>query len=406
MPDSVSLSIPSRAIYLDHAATTPVHPQVVDVMAAAMTETYGNPSSLHRAGKAARKRLEQARQTVADCLGAQPEEIHFTSGGTESDNLAILGVSRALRHRGRHLIVSAIEHSAILNPCQHLEQMEGFEVTYLNVDAEGFISTEALKEAIRPDTVLISIMHGNNEVGTLQDLASLGQIARQYGVAFHTDAVQTVGKVPINLSELPIDYLSASGHKLYGPKGVGLLFVRQDAPRPAPLALGGAQEQGFHPGTENLAGIVGLAEALRLCCESLDSESTRLRSLQESFLSQLEAALPDAWELNGPQDLSRRVPGNINLSFPPVEGEAMVLQLDLRHIAVSSGSACNSREIRPSKVILALGKTEAIARSTVRFSMGRETTEDSIQWVVQTLKTLVPRMTRATAGVPDAVISA
>lgn len=382
-------------IYLDHAATTPLDPLVLEAMLPYLQAQFGNPSSLHFWGREARKALETSRKSVANCLGCQPEEIHFTSGATEADNWAIFGVTEALKAKGRHLITTGIEHAAVANTCERLEA-QGWEVSWLPVDEEGFVVPETLKAAIRPDTVLASIIHGNNEIGTIQDIQTLGEILKAKNVLFHVDAVQTVGKLPFNLMTLPVDYLSLSGHKIYGPKGIGALYARNGAPVPAPMIVGGGQEDNLRSGTENLAGIVGLAKALEIATGSMAEETLRLRGLQEALIQAIQAIAPDA-VLNGPRDMNFRVPGNVHFSFPPGEGEALVLHLDLKGIAVSSGSACHSEAIEPSRIVKALGKSDAIARATVRFSLGRGNTEADIQRVAETLPGILKRLSRTKA---------
>ncbi len=377
-------------IYLDHAATTPVDPRVKAAMLPFWEGQYGNPSSLHSWGREARKALEAARSSVAQSLNAHPEEIVFTSGATEADNLAVIGVAQALQSKGRHLITTQIEHAAVDAPCASLET-QGWSITRLPVDTEGFVSPDALAAAIRPDTVLASIIHGNNEIGTIQPIETLGSILRERGVLLHVDAVQTLGKLPIDLAHCPVDYLSLSGHKLYGPKGVGALYIRSGSPLPLPSLWGGGQEQGLRPGTENLAGIVGLAKALEIATEQMATDTPRLAELQAQFIQAVLAAVPQA-VLNGPSDLRLRVPGNVHFSFPPVEGEALVLRLDLKGIAVSSGSACHSAVIEPSRIVKALGKSDEVARSTIRFSMGRSTTAAELDRVVNILPEILGKL--------------
>ena len=377
-------------IYLDHAATTPVDERVKAAMLPFLEAEFGNPSSLHHWGRQARKALEAARQSVAQSLHAQPSEIVFTSGATEADNLAVIGVAQALKDKGRHIITTGIEHAAVDSACKLLE-MQGWEVTRLPVDAEGFVSLEALESAIRPDTVLASIIHGNNEIGTIQPIEQLGAMLRERNVLFHVDAVQTVGKLPLDLSTLPVDYLSLSAHKIYGPKGVGALYIRKGAPLPLPLILGGGQEGDLRSGTENLAGIVGLAKALELAVELIPEETTRLRTLQAQFIEDVLHAAPTA-VLNGPADMNLRVPGNVHFSFPPVEGEALVLRLDLKGIAVSSGSACHSAVIEPSRIVKALGKSDDVARATVRFSFGHSTTVEDLKRVAAVLPDILQKL--------------
>lgn len=387
-------------VYLDHAATTPLDPRVLEEMRPYFTDCFGNPSSLHQYGKTAQKALLEAREKLASLLGAHPDEILYTSGGTESDNLAILGVTKALlnagKDRGRHILVSAIEHPAVLEPCRYLEE-SGWRITHLPVDTEGFIHPETLRQAIRPgETVLASIMHGNNEIGTVQNIAALGDILREYDILFHTDAVQTVGALPIDLSVLPVDYLSLSGHKFYAPKGIGALYVRRGACQPVPLLYGGGQESGLRSGTENLPAIVGLAEALSLCAGKMSTESTRLHELQRYFIDRVRHCMLSngiTAALNGPEDLNRRLPGNVNFSFPPFEGESLVLRLAFKGIAVSSGSACHSEKIEPSHVVLALGKSSEIARSTLRFSFGRTTTQEDLERTVSALSGILQKLT-------------
>ncbi|MGE0200923.1 MAG: cysteine desulfurase family protein [Candidatus Melainabacteria bacterium] len=365
-------------IYADHAATTPVDPLVLAAMQPYLTDDFGNPSSLYRRGKAARKALEAARQTLADCLNTPAETLTLTGSGTESDNLAILGVARTLANTSgrRHLIVSAIEHAAVLNAARHLEA-EGWTLTLLPVNTDGVVSLSDLDAALRPDTALVSVMAGNNEVGSLQPVEAIGALLRERGVLFHTDAVQVFGKLPLDLATLAVDYLSASAHKIYGPKGIGLLYCRPGAPAPTPLVFGGGQEQGLRSGTENVAAAVGFAEAARLAHTAMAEETPRLRRLQQQLMVAIEAQVPGA-VINGPHEVALRVPGNVHCSFPPGEGEALVLHLDLAGIAASSGSACHSAVIEPSRVLLAMGKSEAEARATVRFSLGKSNTEADI----------------------------
>jgi cysteine desulfurase len=392
------MTIQPDRLYLDHAATTPIDPAVAEAMAPFVSsgEQFGNPSSLHRWGKLARKAMGQARETLAECLNTTPEEWVFTSGGTEANNLAILGLAHTLAPKGKHIIVSAIEHSAVTNPAKYLQAM-GWEVTFLPVTADGVVELDTLQAACRPDTVLVSVMHGNNEVGSIQPIQAMGQLLQARGIAFHTDAVQTAGKLPINLADLAVDYLSISSHKLYGPKGGGALFVRASAPKPSPLLFGGGQEEKLRSGTENVATCVGLAEALRLCQDKLATETPRLRALQAQWLEQLPKAIPTA-VLNGPALAEHRVPGNLNFSFPPIEGEALVLNLDLKGIGVSSGSACHTGKIEPSHVVMALGRSVPEGRSTIRFSLGRASTQAHLTRVLDVLPAIVDRLTPKKAG--------
>lgn len=383
----------SPRIYLDHAATTPVDPLVLEAMLPYLQGQFGNPSSLHFWGREARKALEAARASIAENLGCQPEELYFTSGATEADNLAVIGVVEARKQQGRHLITTTIEHAAIATACESLES-KGWDISWLPVTEEGFVTPETLLAAIRPDTVLTSIIHGNNEIGTIQDIQALGELLKARHIPFHVDAVQTVGKLPFNLAALPVDYLSLSGHKIYGPKGIGALYVRNGAPLPAPLIVGGGQENNVRSGTENLAGIVGLAKALEIATEGMSRETKRLQHLQAQLIDTIQAIAPDAI-LNGPADVSKRVPGNVHFSFPPGEGEALVLHFDLKGIAVSSGSACHSEAIEPSRIVKALGKSEAIAKATIRFSLGKSSTEADIQRIAEVLPGILKRLSRS-----------
>jgi cysteine desulfurase len=372
-------------IYLDYAATSPLSPTALEAMLPFLTEHYGNPSSLHRPGVRGRKALNQAAETLAACLGADPERMILTSGGSEANNLAILG---SLAHLPpAHLITSAVEHSAVTNPCKELAR-RGWELTVLPVTKTGVVTPESLAAALRPNTKLVSMMHGNNEMGALNDLIALGTLCRERDVLFHTDAVQTAGKLPINLNAWPVDYLSLSAHKFYGPKGVGALLLGPNAPWPQPLMWGGTHQHGVRPGTENVAGGVGMAAALQECMDRMADVLPRTQALTQQLIEGIEAAIPHAL-LNGPRDLTQRVPGNVHFSFPGVEGEALVLQFDLKGIAVSSGSACHSGKIEPSHVILALGRTEQAAKSTVRFSLGCHTTAEDIARVLAVTPGLV-----------------
>lgn len=386
-------AVSHNRIYLDHAATTPMSPLVREAMLPYFDDSlgFGNPSSLHYWGRQARQALEASRASIAENLGAQPDEIIFTSGATEANNQAILGVCRTLEslHGKRHLISTRIEHSAVDNPCDYLES-QGWEVTKLPVDAEGFISLDDLKAAVRTDTAMVSIIHGNNEIGTVQPVESIGAYLREQHIPFHTDAVQTVGKLPFSLSTMPVDYLSLSGHKIYGPKGIGALYVCRSAPKPTALLMGGGQESSFRSGTENLAGIVGLAKALEIATSLIPQENERLWALQEQLIQSVLERIPGAI-LNGPANVRLRVPGNVNFSFPPAEGESLVLHLDLKGIAVSSGSACHSAVIEPSRIVKALGQSDAVARATVRLSLGRSTDIQAIHRVVSVLSETVAR---------------
>ena len=376
-----------RRVYLDHAATSPVRREVVEAMLPHFSETMGNASSLHMFGQRAKRALEEARQSVARALGAHPKEIYFTSGGTESNNLAIKGVARANSHRGRHLIISPIEHHAVLNTLHHLET-EGYQVTYLPVDDQGIVDLDALEHSIRDDTILISIMLANNEVGTIEPLSQIADIARRKGILLHTDAVQAVGKVPVDVDDLGVDLLSLTAHKLYGPKGTGALYVRHGT-RIAPLLHGGHQERTMRPGTENIPGIVGLATALDLACRDLDTESARLAALRDRLESGIRDRIQDV-RMNGHPEL--RLPNILNMSFARAEGESLLLALDTRGIAVSTGSACAAGSAEPSHVLQAMGVDSLLAQGSLRFSLGRDNDEDDIDYVLDALAEIVPRL--------------
>ncbi len=376
-----------KRVYLDHAATSPVRREVVEAMLPHFSETMGNASSLHMFGQRAKRALEEARQCVARALGAHPKEIYFTSGGTESNNLAIKGVARANGDRGRHLITSAIEHHAVLNALHHLET-QGYEVTYLLVDGQGIADLNALECSIRDDTILISIMLANNEVGTIEPLSQIADIARRKGILLHTDAVQAVGKVPVDVDDLGVDLLSLTAHKLYGPKGTGALYVRRGT-RIAPLLHGGHQERTMRPGTENIPGIVGLATALDLACHGLDSESARLAGLRNRLENGIRGRIQDV-HLNGHPE--SRLPNILNMSFARAEGESLLLALDTRGIAVSTGSACAAGSAEPSHVLRAMGVESLLAQGSLRFSLGRDNDEHDIDYVLDALAEIVHRL--------------
>lgn len=376
-----------RYIYLDHSATTPVRAEVIEAMLPYFTDHTGNASSLHQAGQRAKRALEESRDSVARALGADPKEIYFTSGGTESDNQAIVGVTRARSQRGRHLVTSTIEHHAVLNVCHWLES-QGYAVSYVPVDQHGLIDLQALQESLRPDTVLISIMLANNEIGTIEPLAEVVRLAHARGILVHTDAVQAVGKIPVRVDQLGVDLLSLAAHKFYGPKGVGALYVRQGTPI-EPLFYGGHQERALRPGTQNIPGIVGLATALRLAVEELPAESPRLAALRDRLQQGILARIPDV-RVNGHPTL--RLPNILNVSFADVEGESLLLALDLKGIAASTGSACAAGSTNPSHVLQAIGLERAWADGSLRLSLGWTTTEDDIAYTVQTLAEVVGRL--------------
>ena len=370
-----------RQIYLDHASTTPVRPEVVEAMAPYFTEHFGNPSSNYPWGQEASDAVAAARESLASLIGATPREIFFSSGGTESDNWALKGFARANATKGRHIITSAIEHHAVLHTCEALER-EGFEVTYLPVDEHGLVSVEDFKAAMRPDTILASIMFANNEIGTIEPIRELAAAAHEASVVFHTDAVQAFGHEPIDVNELGIDMLSASSHKIYGPKGVGLLYVRRGV-KLQNLLDGGQQERGRRGSTENVPGIVGFARAAELAAEEIVPERDRQLALRDHAIRRILEEIPSA-KLNGSWE--SRLANNVNFSFEFIEGEGMLLQLAARGICVSSGSACTSGSLDPSHVLLAIGLPHEIAHGSLRMTLGRDTTLADIDFAVDSLK--------------------
>lgn len=376
-----------REIYLDHAATTPLHPEVLQEICQFLETTFGNPSSIHFYGRAAKQQLELARKRVAALIGAQPQEIIFTSGGTEADNLAIIGVALANRAKGRHIITSAIEHHAVLDTCKALAR-NGFELTVLPVDGDGLVDPSDLKKAIRRDTILITIMHANNEIGTIEPVPEFGRIAREYGIVFHTDAVQTAGYIPLNVDALGVDLLSLSAHKIYGPKGAGALYLR-DGVELSPLIHGGSQEKKYRPGTENLPGIVGLGKAAEVMARDLTRMSARYKLLCDRLIRGIQKRLPDA-KLNGHPD--RRLPHNANFSFRGIKGECLLVGLDQQGIAVSAGAACSSGESQMSHVLKAIGLTPEVGAGTIRMTVGRSNTAEDIDYVLDVLVDLVGRL--------------
>lgn len=373
-------------VYLDHGATTPVDPQVIAAMSPYFTQECGNASSLHSWGRKAEKALEDARKQVADSMNASPEEIVFTSGGSESDNLAIKGLAHAKENRGGHIITSQIEHPAVLETCRELEQA-GYGLTYLGVDREGFVDTSKLKEAFRDDTFLVSIMHANNEIGTLQDITGLGKVCRDQGVIFHTDAVQSYTKAGFDVVESDIGMASFSAHKIHGPKGVGALYVRKDIQgKLAKQISGGHHEHDLRAGTENVAGAVGFAKAASMANEGHRKHMTKLRDHLINGLLEI----PDA-QLNGPTG-ERRVCNNANISFKHIEGESILMKLDAKGIAVSTGSACSSKSLMPSHVLTAIGKKPEESHGSIRFSHGRDNTQEEIDYVIESTKQAVAEL--------------
>ena len=374
-------------IYLDHASTTPVREEVLTAMLPYFCERFGNPSSLYPLGQEASDAVEAARGTLAHVLNAQPREIFFTSGGTESDNWAIKGFARAHASKGKHIITTAIEHHAVLHACEALER-EGFTVTYLPVDEYGLVSAAAFEAAIQPDTILASVMFANNEIGTIEPISELAQIAHAAGVVFHTDAVQAFCHEPIDVEELGVDMLSASSHKIYGPKGVGLLYVRRGI-KLQNLLDGGQQEHGKRGSTENVAGIVGFAEAARLAQTDLVSEHARQLALRDHAIKRILAEIPSA-KLNGSWE--HRLANNVNFSFEFIEGEGMLLQLAAQGICASSGSACTSGSLDPSHVLLAIGLPHEIAHGSLRMTIGRSTSQANIDQAIDALKAILTNL--------------
>lgn len=374
-------------IYFDHAATTPVDPRVLEKMLPYFSENFGNPNSQHAYGRRAAAAVDEARDTIASVLGAKPSEIYFTSGGTESDNWAIRGAAHACASRGRHLIVSAVEHPAMISTAKEL-QKEGFEVTFVPVDEFGRVDMDKLGAAIRPDTTFIGVMTANNEIGTLQPVGEISALARERGILFFTDAVQAAGALPLNVNSPAVDMLSFSGHKFYGPKGVGVLYIRSGV-RVGKIITGGHQERTMRGGTTNVPAIVGLAEAFRLANEELERNNAHISALRDRFIGRVLREIPYV-KLNGhPRD---RLPNNANFSFRYIEGESLLFSLDLAGIAVSSGSACSSGSLEPSHVLLATGLPEGLAHGSIRFSFGKENTAEEIDYAVDKLKEIVLRL--------------
>jgi cysteine desulfurase len=382
------------AIYLDYAATTPLDPRVLEAMMPYLTEKFGNPNSIHAFGREARKAVDEAREKIAALLNCRPSELVFTSGGTESDNLALRGVAAAYRQKGNHIVTTAIEHHAVLHTCRALQD-EGFEVTYLPVDEHGLVAPEQVAEAITDRTILVSIMHANNEIGTMEPLADIVRAVKEKrpDVLVHTDAVQTVGHIPVDVEALGVDLLSFAAHKFYGPKGVGGLFVRRGV-KLVPQLTGGGQERNRRSGTENVAGIVGMARALEIAVAEMPREIPRLQTLRDELINGVLAQIPDS-RLNGHP--TQRLPHNANFSFLGVEGEALLLQLDLHGIAASSGSACTSGSLEPSHVLLALGLSREWALGSLRLTLGRFTTCQHLERVLAVLPSIVEKLRALTS---------
>ncbi|MDO9572664.1 MAG: cysteine desulfurase NifS [Candidatus Omnitrophota bacterium] len=376
-----------KKVYLDYAATTPTDPEVVSAMQPYFFEKFGNPSSLHAYGQEAKKAVEDSRESLAGFINALPEEIIFTSGGTESDNYALFGAAYALEKKGNHIITSVIEHHAISEPAKLLEK-KGFKVTYLKVDKDGLVSCDDLKKAITDKTILISVMQANNEIGTLQPITQLGKIAREKGIYFHTDAVQTVGHIPIDVNQLNVDMLSLSAHKFYGPKGVGALYVRKGI-RIDTFLRGGDQERGRRASTLNTTGIVGLGKAVELCQKQMGVEIKFQSSLRDRLIKEIPAMIPEV-RLNGHP--AKRLPNNVNFSIKYIEGESMLLSLDMFGIACSTGSACTSSSLEPSHVLLAIGLDHETAHGSLRITLGRWTKEKDIDYLLEKLPQVVQKL--------------
>jgi len=376
-----------RRVYLDNNATTPVHPEVLEAMMPFFKDQFGNASSIHWAGREVKKYLDEARERVAALMNAAPEEVIFTGCGTESDNMAIKGVALTLQEKGRHIITTRVEHHAVLHTCQFLERT-GYEVTYLPVDSFGLIDLDELRRSIKPQTVLITIMFANNETGTIFPVQEIGEIAREKGVIFHTDAVQAVGKIPIDLQKLPVDILSLSGHKLNTPKGIGAQFIRRGT-KMSSLIHGGAQERNRRAGTENIPYIIGLGKACEIAQRDFHKRHDHLLGLRDRLHQGIVQRIPHV-ELNGHP--TKRLPNTLNMSFLYVEGESLLLNLDLEGIAVSSGSACTSGSLEPSHVLLAMGKSPIAAQSAIRFSLGLTNTGEDVEYVLEVLPAIIKRL--------------
>ncbi len=376
-----------RNVYMDHSATTPVREEVLEAMLPFFKESYGNPSSAHAAGRTVRRAVEEAREKTALALGAEPTEIYFTAGGTESNNITLRGAAKK-RGRPGHIITSCIEHHAVLDVCSELAR-EGHRVTFLPVDRHGRVNVDQLSEAIAPDTFMISIMAANNEIGTLQPLSAIGEVAREHKILFHTDAVQMVGQLPIDLNKIHVDFMSLSAHKFNGPKGVGALYMRKGS-KVTPLYCGGGQERKLRPGTENVPGIVGLSRALELAVAEIGDKRERLETMRSKMIAGLLAISETI--LNGHPE--ERLPNNINVSFKHIEGEAVLLSLDLEGIAASSGSACSSGSLEPSHVLSAIGLDHPTAHGSIRFSLGRGNTQDDVDYLLEVVPRVVDKLRR------------
>ena len=376
-----------KLIYLDNAATTALKPEVFEAMKPFFLENYSNPNSIYTFAQQSKKAVDEARETIAALIGAKPNEIYFTAGGSESDNWAIKGCAEAFASKGKHMITTQIEHHAVLHTCEYLEK-KGVEVTYLDVDADGMISLEQLEQAIRPDTFLISIMFANNEIGTIEPVREIGAIAKKHGVLFHTDAVQAFGHVPVQVDELNIDMLSASAHKFHGPKGVGFFYMRNSVKLGAYLH-GGAQERSRRAGTSNVPGIIGMAKAAQLAVDGMEEHSKKIAAVRDHLIERVLAEVPFS-KLNGHRE--QRLPNNANFCFRFIEGESLLIMLDQKRICASSGSACTSGSLDPSHVLLAIGLPHEIAHGSLRLTLSEETTMEDVDIVADSLKAIVERL--------------
>ncbi len=375
-----------KRIYLDHAATTPLDARALRAMKPYFSEKYGNAGSVHYFGIEAKKAMENARAEIAKAINAEPNEIIFTSGGTESDNIAIQGIAYANRGKGNHIITTKMEHHAVLHTCKFLEK-DGFEVTYLDVNSAGFINPKELESAITDKTILVSVMHANNEIGTIQPIEEIGKICKARGIYFHTDAVQTLGKIPIDVKKMNVDLLSASAHKFYGPKGIGFLYVRKGT-NIHPLMHGGGQENGIRSGTENVAGIIGMAEALKISIREMKKENAHELKLRNKLINGC-LKIKDSWVNGG---LKNRLAGNANLGFDYVEGESIVIMLDEKGIAASTGSACSTKSLEPSHVLRAIGLPHVKCHGSLRLTLGRDTTAKDIDYVLKVLPVIIAKL--------------
>lgn len=376
-----------KFIYLDHAATTAARPEVVEAMLPYFTEKFWNPSSVYSPAMENKNVIDQCRKIIGDSLGTDRQNIYFTAGGSESDNWALKAAAEAYQGKGKHIITSKIEHHAVLHTCEYLES-KGFEVTYLDVDENGIVKLEQLKKAIRPDTILISIMFANNEIGSIQPIKEIGEIAKEHGIIFHTDAVQAYGQLPINVDEYHIDMLSASGHKLNGPKGIGFLYIRKGL-KLRSFIHGGAQERKRRAGTENVSGIVGLGKAVEIAFETMEERTAKETEVRDYAIDRILSEIPYC-RLNG--DRRKRLPNNINISFQFIEGESLLIMLDMAGICASSGSACTSGSLDPSHVLLAIGLPHEIAHGSLRMTLGEETTKEDMDYVIEKLKEIVDKL--------------